>query len=211
MKSKKKKSKKRVSQKKRKLKDYDDDSDSTVISSVIISEGNTSSDVSSDDLLSDPKDWQDDLEESPAARMKELKQKRDETGDTSGSHDEISAGGTEGVTSNNAAIDDADVDKYVAVYFSHPKPHYFWGKIVKLFSNDEEADVTQVEVEFLKKKISSDPSAWTWAEKAIKEALIVETKFIVFGPLLPDVKKNVFLFPDVLAMASLQEFKERED
>ena len=30
--------------------------------------------------------------------MKELKQKRDETGDTSGSHDEISAGGTEGVT-----------------------------------------------------------------------------------------------------------------
>ena len=129
-------------------------------------------------------------------------------------HDEATADGTEAVTSKNGrpTTEDADTYKYVAVYFSHPKPHYFWGKILKVFSSDEETDVTQVEVDFLQKKtISSDPSAWTWAEKTLKEVLIIDAKFIVFGLLLPDVRKNIFRFPDVEAMASLREFEERDD
>ena len=62
-----------------------------------------------------------------------------------------------------------------------------------------------------KKTISSDPSAWTWAEKTLKEVLIIDTKFIVFGPLLPDVRKNILGFPVVETMASLREFEERDD
>ncbi|XP_050705474.1 uncharacterized protein LOC126990869 [Eriocheir sinensis] len=164
--------------------------------------------------------------EETEARRGETEDRRDETEDRREEtdyrsdkdrdyrHDEATADGTEAVTSKNGrpTIEDADTYKYVAVYFSHPKPQYFWGKILKVFSSDEETEVTQVEVDFLQKKaISSDPSAWTWAEKTVKEVLIIDTKFIVFGPLVPDVKKNIFRFPDVQAMASLREFEQRDD
>ena len=106
------------------------------------------------------------------------------------------------------SIDDADVHKYVAVYYSDPKPQYYWGKLTKVFSTDEDTDVTEVEVDFLQKKtISSDPSAWTWVEKKVKEVLVIDVKFIVFGPVVPEIKKNVFTFPDVQATASLQKLE----
>lgn len=234
--------KKKATGKKRKLKEEEDeDSDSTVVSSVAMTEANTSSDLSLEDLLRDDlEEVQDDLEEATEVRMEEVTQRREETearrGETEDRrdetedrreetdyrsdkdrdyrHDEATADGTEAVTSKNGrpTIEDADTYKYVAVYFSHPKPQYFWGKILKVFSSDEETEVTQVEVDFLQKKaISSDPSAWTWAEKTVKEVLIIDTKFIVFGPLVPDVKKNIFRFPDVEAMASLREFEQRDD
>ena len=211
--------KKKTLGKKRKLEEEDEDSDSTVVSSVAMTEANTSSDLSLEDLLGDA------LEEATEVRMEEVTQGREETEDRrketdsrsdkdrDGRHDEATADGTEEVTSaKSGIIEDADIHKYVAVYFSHPKPHYFWGKIVKVFSSDEETEVTQVEVDFLQKKtISSDPSAWTWAEKTVKEVLIIDTKFIVFGPLLPDIRKNMFHFPDVEAMASLREFDETRE
>ena len=233
--------KKKATGKKRKLKEEDEDSDSTVVSSVAMTEANTSSDLSLEDLLRDDlEEVQDDLEEATEVRMEEVTQRREETEDRREEtedrreetedrreetdyrsdkdrdyrHDEATADGTEAVTSKNGrpTIEDADTYKYVAVYFSHPKPHYFWGKVIKVFSSDEETDVTQVEVDFLqKKKISSDPSAWTWDEKTLKEVLIIDTKFIVFGPLLPVIRKNIFHFPDVEAMASLREFEEKDD
>lgn len=215
-KSKKEAPKKKATGKKRNLEEEDEDSDSTVVSSVAMTEANTSSDLSLLDLLRDDlEEVQDDLEEATEVRMEKVTQGREETEDRSdkdrdGRHDETTADGTEAVTSKSGTIEDADIYKYVAVYYSHPKPHYFWGKIVKVFSSDEETDVTQVEVDFLQRKaISSDPSAWTWAEKVVKEVLIIDTQFIVFGPVLPEVKKNIFRFPDVQAMASLRKFEER--
>lgn len=72
---------------------------------------------------------------------------------------------------------------------------YYWGKVTKLFSNDEDTEVTQVEVDFLQKKaISSNPAAWTWAEKTVEEVLIIDSKFILFGPVLPEIRKNILTF-----------------
>ena len=40
---------------------------------------------------------------------------------------------------------------------------YFWGKVTKVFSYDEESDIAQIEVEFLQKKtVTSDPTRLTW-------------------------------------------------
>ena len=52
-----------------------------------------------------------------------------------------------------------DINKYVSVFYSEPKPYYCWGKITKVFSNDEDTAIDQVEVDFLRRKIiSSCPS-----------------------------------------------------
>ena len=102
------------------------------------------------------------------------------------------------ITSPLCSIDALDIGKYVAVFYTDPKPHYYWGKLTKVFATDKDTDVTEVEVDFLQKKtLSSDPSAWTWKDKKVKEVLIVNTKFIVYGPVVPDSKKDVLIFPDV--------------
>ena len=53
---------------------------------------------------------------------------------------------------NFISIEDEDVGKYVAVYYTDPKPYYCWGQIRKVFSNDEESTVEKIEVDFLHKK-----------------------------------------------------------
>ena len=49
-------------------------------------------------------------------------------------------------------IEDEDVGKYVAVYYTDPKAYYCWGQIRKVFSNDGESAVEKIEVDFLRKK-----------------------------------------------------------
>ena len=103
-------------------------------------------------------------------------------------------------------VTDDDVGKYVAVYYSCQKPSYYWGKITKVFSDDDDTDVTAVEVDFLQKKtLTSDPKLLTWCEKIRKEVLVVETKYIIWGPVFADIiSKGLLRFPDVEATARLQ-------
>ena len=99
------------------------------------------------------------------------------------------------------SIDDADTDKYVAVFYTNPKPYYCWGQIKKVFSNDEDTAIDKVEVEFLgRKTISSCPSEVNWTVKNKKKVLFVATKFILMGP----VKGSTFRFPDTEAVSALQ-------
>ena len=105
------------------------------------------------------------------------------------------------------------MDKYVAVYYSDPKPQYFWGKIKKTFSSDPDSPNTSVEIDFLRKStIIAYPSDWKWTEKPEfkKEISVIETKFILYGPVLPtDIKAGALTFPDRQAMEALQIFVER--
>ena len=106
-----------------------------------------------------------------------------------------------------------DIDKYVAVYYSDPKPEYFWGKIKKTFSSDPDSPNTSVEIDFLRKStLSANPSDWKWSEKPDfkKEIEVIETRFLLYGPVLPDnIKAGALTFPDLQAMEALQKFVER--
>lgn len=168
----------------------EEDSDSTSVSSVLMTDANTSSDLSVQDIIQDDI-MQDDIMQGDIIQDDEGK-------------------ASEGTTAKPTlcAVDDADVGKYVAVYFSNPKPQYYWGKVIKTFSTDEDTDVTQVEIDFLKKKtISSNPSDWTWTDQKVKEIIVVDTKFLIYGPVIPDIRKNIFIFPDVQATASFHKFE----
>ena len=51
--------------------------------------------------------------------------------------------------------------KYFAVYYTEPRVTYYWGKVLRTFSI-EEGEVSEVELNFLKKKtIGSDPKDWS--------------------------------------------------
>ena len=79
-----------------------------------------------------------------------------------------------------------------------------------MFSHDEESDIAQIEVEFLQKKtVTSDPTRWTWGEpRNRKDVEIVNTKFVLLGPVLPNIGKNYLCFPDVVAAALHHQYKE---
>ena len=67
---------------------------------------------------------------------------------------------------SEVTIEDEDVAKYVAVYYSDPKLQYYWGRITHVFSNDPETKNDQVKVDFLKKRTyTTDPEDWEWEDK----------------------------------------------
>ena len=39
----------------------------------------------------------------------------------------------------------------VAVLYTEPKPHYYWGKLTKVFSDNGDTDMTLIEVHIYKK------------------------------------------------------------
>ena len=108
-------------------------------------------------------------------------------------------------------IDDADISKYVAVAYTDPNYKYYWGKI-KVFSQDSDAKNDKVEIDFLRKRtIGANPADWDWVDKQgkLKEIEIIDTKHIIYGPLLPDFKGRTMKFPDLKAMAALRELEGR--
>ena len=103
-------------------------------------------------------------------------------------------------TNNNLqkiVIDEHALNKYVAVFYLEPKPRYIWGKILKTFEDDEDAEVNQIEIEFLKRKcLSRDPKFWTWHAPLKKDVKIVDVKYVLVGPCIPDVRSGKFYFPN---------------
>ncbi|KAK4305728.1 hypothetical protein Pmani_022387 [Petrolisthes manimaculis] len=55
-------------------------------------------------------------------------------------------------------LSEESIGKYFAVYYTEPLT-YYWGKVTKVLYEDEDGEVTRVEVDFLKKEtIASNPS-----------------------------------------------------
>lgn len=98
-------------------------------------------------------------------------------------------------------ITEESVNKWYAAYFTDRNPYYTWGKVKRIFTNDEEDEYAEkVELDFLKKKIlSSNPKDVKWQEKPQKEVIIIESRYIFFGPECPDIDKGVFTFKNEVA------------
>ena len=120
--------------KKRKL-DIEADSDSTSISSFTVTDGNTSSDLSMHDFLSEIEEEEDQIEavieqdenmaaETEVTSFKKLMaiQHSDATNNEKSKKEEKSR--VVGKGSQMPSIDDAGIDKYVAVFYTDPKPYY---------------------------------------------------------------------------------------
>ena len=78
-----------------------------------------------------------------------------------------------------------------------------------MFSHDK-SDIAQIEVELLQKKtVTSDPTRLARGElRNRKDVEIVDTKFVLLGPVLPNIGKNCLRFPDVEATALLHQYEE---
>ena len=192
-------------------------SDST---SVTESDGNTSSDLSMRDFHTDSEEDEEQRDTVAVLRGVEKTQTETEVRSftdftevltlmPSSARNNTNKLEEKGVTgendSNFISIKDEDVGKYVAVYYTDPKAYYCWGQIRKVFSNDVESAVEKIEVDFLRKKpISSCPSEVNWTEKKPKETLIVDTEFILLGPVVPKITGSTMKFPDTNAVSALK-------
>lgn len=98
-------------------------------------------------------------------------------------------------TTEQALITKESVKKYVAIIYTEPQLKYYWGKIVNTTESNQQT--TKTEVRFLKQKvIGSDPNKWTWYEPAKPEMEVLNVKHVLYGPLIPSIKHNIFTFPD---------------
>ena len=101
-------------------------------------------------------------------------------------------------------ISEESIGKYYAVYYTEPLT-YYWGKVTKVFSEDEEGEVTRVELDFLRKKtITSNPKGWSWIERVFKDLEIVPTDYVFYGPEKPNFEKSTLYFPDETVYTCLQ-------
>ena len=93
------------------------------------------------------------------------------------------------------------VNKYYAVFYTDPKLKYYWGKVTKTFTNDDdEDDIDKVEVDFLHQKaVSRNPRDWTWREKTSERHWNIRATVYILWTVLPEIKKGVFTFSDVEA------------
>ena len=138
---------KKMQQRKRKLEMEAYDSSSTSVSSVSLDQRNTSSDISLEDFRFDDDMGLTEEADTLATVPTDIPTAAADI-ETPPPVDKTSKG----------LVNDNDIGKYVAIYYSDPRPCYYWGKITKVFSDDDETDINAVEVDFLKKKtITSDP------------------------------------------------------
>ena len=104
---------------------------------------------------------------------------------------------------NMPNLDKDSIGKFYAVYYTEPKPRYYWGKIVHVFSHEEDGEINKVTVDFLRQKtISSNHQDWSWDEPRAKDVDTVETKFVFHSPELPIITKSKFLFNENNAMTA---------
>jgi hypothetical protein len=97
--------------------------------------------------------------------------------------------------------------EFYACYYTQPNTFY-WGQIVKTFSDDPDSPNHSSEVEFLKKGFSSlgkDPKDWCWKKRDDKRKDIATLKnhFIFYGPLSPRICNGIMFFPDHIVFGIL--------
>jgi hypothetical protein len=91
--------------------------------------------------------------------------------------------------------------QYYAVLYTEPRPAYYWGKVLHVFSDDvDDSAIQSAEFDFLKKQtISSDPAVWKWTAPTVKDILVVPVDCIFYGPEVPVSAKGLkecLIFPD---------------
>ena len=65
--------------------------------------------------------------------------------------------------------------------------------------DEDNTDVNEVEIEFLRKKnLSCNLEKWSWEEppKSKVDIKIIKSTFIIYGPTAQNCEKGVFYFPD---------------
>ena len=86
------------------------------------------------------------------------------------------------------SLDDDKVGMFYCIYFDEGR---YWRRLDKVFSDDPESP-TQVEINFLEYK-----SEGYWDFPKTKEILLLESKFVFYGPLKPNVPtKQGYRIPD---------------
>ena len=90
---------------------------------------------------------------------------------------------------------------------TEPTHQYYWGKVNKVFSNDDDIDVTQIKKHVLQKTGLRNLLSWNWGEK-IKDVTVISTKWILFGLIEHEIRQNLHHFPDGEATAILRRLKE---
>lgn len=115
--------------------------------------------------------------------------------------EEISKSSEDRNVETSVIIDDDSVNRYYAVIYTAPKKQYYWGKVTKVFSDDEEFAVNRVEMTFLHRKtLSSMPEKITWQWLSVEDKHMVDVEYIFMGPCSPDIlKKGGYKFDDVKA------------
>ncbi|CAL4167259.1 unnamed protein product, partial [Meganyctiphanes norvegica] len=84
------------------------------------------------------------------------------------------------------SIDDYQKGKYYCVYFHENR---YWGRLLKVFSHDDESVATDVELKFLHYKCGF------WEFPKNYDIQIIETEFVFMGPTTPaEITKNGFKF-----------------
>ena len=164
----------------------DGDTDSTTSD---IDEQNTSSDISLSDLIDT--ETAEEMSCDGIAHVKEIQVKA----------------GTKDKENSKIVINEHALNQYVAILYTEPKLKYYWGKILKTFEDEEDAEVNKIEVEFLKQKsLSSNPKLWTWHSPMTKEVEILDVKYVIFGPCIPEIKAGKLYFPDCEASSYLSHY-----
>ena len=102
---------------------------------------------------------------------------------------------------------DSDVGKFYAVLYTEPNKVYYWGQLLRTFSEDEDAPNTQFEFNFMRKKcLSSDPRNWTWVFPKQQDKSIVPSTAVFRGPEEPKMTKDYYTFDDFVAYAEFKKF-----
>ncbi|KAG0716223.1 hypothetical protein GWK47_010229 [Chionoecetes opilio] len=82
-------------------------------------------------------------------------------------------------------------DMFYAVWYDRPST-YYWGKVLKLFSDDDDSEVKEVEITFMKKCMpSSNPDQLRWDWPQVDDKDIVDVSRLLAGPAKPVVEDKV--------------------
>lgn len=81
---------------------------------------------------------------------------------------------------------------FYAVFWDKPCT-YYWGKVVKIFKDDDDnGDVTEVEMTFLKRSVpSSDPQCLRWDWPKVPDVDVVSVSHLLAGPAQPHLEMKV--------------------
>lgn len=171
-------------------------------------DGDSDSDISDllqDDLdaLSTEMEVEDDETPAETTSKKLATTEEEEVLNTSNNNDAVVRSAK---VITNVSITEDDIGKFYAVLYTEPRT-YYWGKLLKLFSDDEDTAVTKAELDFLKRDfISSDVAQQTWKERAVKDISIVSVLTMFYGPVKPTLNRgSSFQFPDKLAKQKFDE------
>ena len=94
-------------------------------------------------------------------------------------------------TSIISKLDDCNIGDYFAVRWPNPCT-YYWGKLLKVFAEDPEADADKVEMKFLhRKQACVDPTKFLWDWPSTDDVDIVDATWCFAGPVKPTLTNAV--------------------